>query len=58
MIEQGFTGFMNWEYCHPAKRNGQDAGIEYVHEQTTMALEYMKELRAAALKETTAAVST
>lgn len=57
MIEQGFTGFMNWEYCHPAKRNGQDAGIEYVHEQTTMALEYMKGLRTAALKETTAAAS-
>ena len=33
---------MNWEYCHPAKTNGADAGIDYVHEQTRMALEYMK----------------
>jgi hypothetical protein len=48
MIESGFTGFMNWEYCHPAKKNGQDAGIDYVHDQTRMALEYMKGLRTAA----------
>ena len=57
MIEQGYTGFMNWEYCHPAKRNGQDAGIEYVHEQTQMALEYMRGLRAAAEKELSATAS-
>ena len=48
LVESGYDGFMNWEYCHPAKRNGQHAGIEYVHEQTRMALEYMKGLRAAA----------
>jgi sugar phosphate isomerase/epimerase len=48
LVESGYTGFMNWEYCHPAKRNGQPAGIEYVHEQTQMALEYMKHLRALA----------
>jgi hypothetical protein len=29
--------------------NGQFAGIEYVHNQTRMALEYMKGLRASAL---------
>jgi sugar phosphate isomerase/epimerase len=51
LVESGYDGFMNWEYCHPAKRNGQHAGIDYVHEQTRMALEYMKGLRAAALKE-------
>ena len=51
LVESGYDGFMNWEYCHPAKRNGQHAGIDYVHEQTRMALEYMKGLRAAAQKE-------
>ncbi len=54
LVESGYTGFMNWEYCHTAKRNGELAGIEYVHEQTQMALEYMKGLRAAAQKELTA----
>lgn len=48
LIEAGYDGFMNWEYCHPAKANGNPAGIEYVHDQTRMALEYMKALRAAA----------
>jgi sugar phosphate isomerase/epimerase len=50
LVKNGYTGFMNWEYCHPAKRNGADAGIDYVHEQTRMAVEYMKALRAAAQK--------
>ena len=36
LVKTGYTGFMNWEYCHPAKRNGADAGIDYVHEQTRM----------------------
>ena len=48
LIESGFKGYMNWEFCHPAKREGQYAGIDYVHEQTELALEYMKELRTAA----------
>ena len=34
--------------CHPAIENGQFAGIEYVHNQTALAIEYMKGLRAAA----------
>ena len=48
LIESGYDGFMNWEYCHPAMASGTPAGIEYVHNQTRMALEYMKALRAAA----------
>lgn len=57
LVETGYTGFMNWEYCHTAKRDGKLAGIEYVHEQTQMALEYMKGLRASAQKELTATAS-
>jgi sugar phosphate isomerase/epimerase len=48
LLAHGYAGPMNWEYCHPAKSHGETAGIEYVHEQTAMALEYMKALRAAA----------
>jgi sugar phosphate isomerase/epimerase len=57
LVESGYTGFMNWEYCHPAKQNGKDAGIEYVHDQTRMALEYMKALRASAQKQTATAAA-
>ena len=39
---------MDWEFCHPAMINGQPAGIQYVHEQTALALEYMRDLRARA----------
>ncbi|MCX6908857.1 MAG: sugar phosphate isomerase/epimerase [Verrucomicrobia bacterium] len=45
----GYEGFLDWEFCHPAMENGQFAGIEYVHNQTRLALEYMKKLRADAL---------
>jgi sugar phosphate isomerase/epimerase len=45
LIESGYKGFMNWEFCHPAMENGEYAGIEYVHKQTRMALEFMKQLR-------------
>jgi sugar phosphate isomerase/epimerase len=45
LIESGYEGFMNWEFCHPAMENGQRAGIEYVHKHTEMALEYMKQIR-------------
>jgi sugar phosphate isomerase/epimerase len=58
LIATGYTGFMNWEYCHPAKQNGVIAGIDYVHDQTRMALEYMKGLRAAALAASTPAAAT
>jgi len=49
LVESGFEGCVDWEYCHPATENGRPAGIEYVHEQTRLALEYLRELRAAAL---------
>ena len=45
----GYAGYLDWEFCHPAMENGKVAGIEYVHNQTRLALEYMKTLRANAL---------
>jgi sugar phosphate isomerase/epimerase len=48
LIESGFKGFMNWEFCHPALENGQPAGIDYVHRHTALALEFMKRLRSEA----------
>jgi sugar phosphate isomerase/epimerase len=48
LVKSGYKGFMNWEYCHPAVRDGKPAGIDYVHEQTRMALEYMREIRSRA----------
>lgn len=48
LVASGFNGYLDWEFCHPAIANGQPAGIDYVHEQTQMALEYMRALRAAA----------
>jgi sugar phosphate isomerase/epimerase len=45
----GYKGFFDWEFCHPAMENGAPAGIEYVHNQTQLALEYMRTLRASAL---------
>jgi sugar phosphate isomerase/epimerase len=52
LAASGYEGFMDWEFCHPAMENGKIAGIEYVHNQTRLALEYMKELRANALAKT------
>jgi hypothetical protein len=37
---------MNWEFCRPAVRNRQPAGIDFVHERTELALSYMRRLRA------------
>jgi sugar phosphate isomerase/epimerase len=48
LVEAGYMGYMNWEFCRPAVRNGEPAGIEFVDEQTELALAYMKGLRAAA----------
>jgi sugar phosphate isomerase/epimerase len=45
----GYDGFLDWEFCHPAMENGRFAGIDYVHKQTRLALEYMRNLRASAL---------
>ncbi len=49
LVAGGFEGYLDWEFCHPASANGAPAGIDYVHEQTHLALEYMRQLRADAL---------
>ena len=49
LVASGYSGYMDWEYCHPALENGQPAGIDYVHHQTRLALEYLRGLRAEAL---------
>ena len=48
LVASGYEGYMDWEFCHPAKENGKPAGIDYVHQQTRLALEYMRNLRAEA----------
>ena len=48
LVASGYTGYIDWEFCHPAIEDGKPAGIGYVHRQTALALEYMKELRAEA----------
>ena len=45
LVKAGYDGYINWEFCHPAKENGAFAGIDYVHNQTEMALEYLRGLR-------------
>jgi sugar phosphate isomerase/epimerase len=48
LVSAGYHGYMDWEFCHPALENGRPAGIDYVHKQTQMALEYLSALRVAA----------
>ncbi|NIA14018.1 MAG: TIM barrel protein [Nitrospiraceae bacterium] len=48
LVKSGYDGYFNWEFCHPAMKDGQFAGIDYVHDQTQMALEYLQRLRAEA----------
>lgn len=48
LVASGYKGYMDWEFCHPALENGKPAGIDYVHRQTEMALEYLSALRASA----------
>ena len=57
LVSSGYEGYVDWEFCHPGRENGKPAGIEYVHNQTRMAFEYLSALRAAAQQkaETTAA---
>lgn len=50
LAASGYEGFIDWEFCHPAIENGKYVGIEYVHNQTKLALEYMQNLRADAQK--------
>lgn len=45
LVESGFKGSMNWEYCQPALEGGKPAGIEFVRNQTRLALEFMRGLR-------------
>jgi len=45
LVASGYDGYLDWEFCHPASENGKPAGIEYVHNQTRLALEYMRKLR-------------
>ena len=40
----GYDGYMCFEFCHPAVKGHEIQGIEYVHEQTGLALEYMQGL--------------
>ena len=42
----GYGGYMDWEFCHPASENGKPADIDYVHNQTRLALEYIRRIRA------------
>ena len=49
LVKAGYDGYINWEFCHPAKTVGQFAGIDYVHDQTAMAIEYLQGLRAEAM---------
>ncbi len=44
----GYEGYVNWEFCHPAIEDGKPAGIDYVHQQTGLAMEYLQKLRAEA----------
>jgi len=48
LVSSGYQGYIDWEFCHPALENGRPAGIEYIHDQTRMAFEYLSALRAAA----------
>jgi sugar phosphate isomerase/epimerase len=50
LVSADYEGYIDWEFCHPAMQAGEPAGIDYVHEQTAMALEYMQNLRAEAME--------
>jgi sugar phosphate isomerase/epimerase len=47
----GYTGYLNWEFCHCAiDQNGVEGTIKYVDDQTKLAVEYMRDLVAEAEK--------
>jgi len=48
LVAGGYEGYVDWEFCHPALENGRPAGIDYIHNQTEMAVEYLAALRAEA----------
>jgi len=58
LAASGYEGYLDWEFCHPAMENGKSVGIEYVHNQTRLALEYMKQLRADALAKVARGIKT
>jgi sugar phosphate isomerase/epimerase len=55
LVSSGYQGYVDWEFCHPAMDHGRPAGIDYVHDQTRMAFEYLSALRAAAQEKREAA---
>jgi sugar phosphate isomerase/epimerase len=57
LVSSGYQGYMDWEFCHPGLDNGRAAGIEYVHNQTRMAFEYLSAVRAAAEQQAHATVA-
>jgi len=57
LVSTGYQGYVDWEFCHPAMESGSPAGIEYVHDQTRMAFEYLSAIRAAAEQKATAATA-
>jgi sugar phosphate isomerase/epimerase len=48
LVSAGYQGYIDWEFCHPALENGRPADIDYVHNQTRMAFDYLSALRATA----------
>jgi sugar phosphate isomerase/epimerase len=41
----GYTGYLNWEFCHCSiDKDGNQGQIKYVDDQTKLALEYMRGL--------------
>lgn len=40
----GYEGYICFEFCHPALKNHEAQGVEYVDDQAKLALEYMKRL--------------
>jgi len=56
LVAGGYKGYANWEFCHPGLKDGEPVGIEYVHQQTEMAVEYLSALRAAAEQKVATAV--
>jgi sugar phosphate isomerase/epimerase len=57
LVASGYGGYVDWEFCHPANQDGKPVGIEYVHDQTQMALEYLSALREAAEQKAAAIVA-
>jgi len=57
LVACGYKGYMNWEFCHPGLENGKPVGIDYVHNQTQMAFEYLSALRAAGEQKTEAIIA-